>query len=521
MKKIIFLGILTLFTFTACSDYLDVNDEQSNNPLASALTPDLMLAGALNSYTAHQVGALATYGNRMSYVWGLNSGFTSSDPAFTYVFASDSYVAPFEDTYLNADYFQDMLDLQSKLPNYEYHYGISKIFRVISFDYLTALYGDVPYFEALSSKFNAPKFDDDKKIIPELFKELDQARALLNTTNADVIPLGTEDIVFGGDTAEWIKFLNTVELKLILRLSKTTDPALVTLRNIRSASLDAIKNFITADVTVNPGYNNTALGQRSPLYRFYGLNESLSDFQSANRANAAGDYIAQVLNGTLTNSTLTANVVDPRRSRMFTIVGGVVAGNTQGIFPLAAISRFSNFYFGRIGTDIDNNGMSRDAFLMLAAESHFLQAEAFERGLLTGGSAATSFTDGINASFNFYSTPFGDVTAANLPPLNSATYLTAIAGKNGLDYSGSTSKINAIITQKYLALAQWSGIELYLDHMRTGFPVLPLPVGITETSRPNRLIYPSSEYSSNSANVPNVTSAEIFTVNSKTPYYLQ
>jgi Starch-binding associating with outer membrane len=527
MKKILFLGILSLFTFSGCSDYLDVNDEQSNNPYSDSLTPNAMLAGALNNYTNHQVGALATYGNRMAYVWGLNSGFTSSDPAFTYVFASNSYVAPFENSYLNADNFQDIIDLKTKLPNYEYHYGVAKIFKVMCFDYITALYGDAPYFQALDEKIAAPKYDDDKKIIPELFKELDEARAFLTTSNPDVISLGSEDIVFAGDVAEWEKFLNTVELKLLLRLTKTTDANLVALRTSRAALLDANKNFISSDVTVNPGYNGSALGQRSPLFRLYGRNELFTDFTSANLANAAGDYIAKVLNGTQTNSTLTANIVDPRRPRIFTLVGGQVVGNTQGIFPLTAISRFAGFYIGRSGAGgvgpnpADVNGMERDAFLMLAAESHFLQAEAFERGLLTGGSAATSFNDGVTASFNFYSKPFGSLTAVSLPPLVPATYLTAIAGKNGLDYGGSTDKINAIITQKYIALAQWNGIELYLDNMRTGYPVLPLPVGISETTRPNRLIYPNSEYSNNSSNVPNVTAAEIFTVNSKTPYYLQ
>lgn len=525
MKKIFYFTVFALFALTSCSDYLDVNEDQANNPYASALTPNTMLAGALNNYTNHQVGALATYGNRMSYVWGLNSGFTSSDPAFTYVFASNSYVAPFENSFLNADNFQDILDLQSTLPNYEYHYGISKIFRVMCFDYLTTLYGDVPYFQALNKNIEAPKYDDDKLIIPELFKELDQARVLLNTANPDVKALDSEDIVFGGDVSEWKKFLNTIELKLLLRLSKTTDPALVALRTARSTILNANQSFISADVTVNPGYNGSALGTRSPLYRLYGRNELFTDWQSANRANAAGDYIATMLNGTLANATITTTgVVDPRRARMFTLVGGAVSGNTQGIFPLAAISRFASFYFGRSGATTaaaDQNGMNRDAFLMLAAESHFLQAEAYERGLLSGGSAATSFNDGVNASFAFYSTPFGSLDSAALPPLNPATYLTVIAGKNGLDYASSSNKINAIITQKYLALAQWNGIELYLDHMRTGFPVLPLPLGISETTRPNRLIYPNSEYSNNSANVPAVSAAEIFTVNSKTPYYLQ
>lgn len=515
-----------MFSLSSCSDYLDVNDEQDNNPYSNSLTPNTMLAGALNNYTNHQIGPLATYGNRLSYVWGLNSGFTSTDPAYTYVFASDSYEAPFEGSYSSADNFQDILDLQGALPNYKYHYGIAKIFKVMCFDYLTALHGDVPYFQALNSNIAAPKYDDDKVIIPELFKELDQARVLLNST--DGIALDTEDIVFGGNIADWIKFLNTVELKLLLRLTKTTDASLITLRTSRAAILDANKSFINTDVTVNPGYNSSALGVRSPLYRLYGLNESLTGFTSANLANAAGSYIVSIVNGTVNNSTIDATgVVDPRRGRMFTSVGGAVTGNTQGIFPLTAISRFATFYTGRYGSGPDRvinrneNGMTRDAFLMLAAESHFLQAEAFERGLLTGGVAKTSFIDGVNASFSFYSKTFGDLSATDLPLLNPATYLGAIASKNGLDYDGSTDKINAIITQKYLALAQWHGIELYLDHMRTGFPVLPLPVGINQTTRPNRLIYPSSEYSNNTNNVPSVSNADLFTVNSKTPYYLQ
>ena len=465
----------------------------------------------------------------MTYVWGLNSGFTSTDPAWTYVFESSSYATNFENLYIFGDNFQDILDKKEAYPNYSYHYGIAKVFKVMCMDYVTALYGDAPYSEAFNSNILSPKYDDDKTIIPKLFAELDEARALLETDAEDAEALGSEDIVFGGSTANWIQFANTIELKLLLRLSKTTDPTLVALRTSRFAALDANQDFISSDVTVNPGYNSSALGQRSPLYRLYGLNEGLNAFTSANRANAAGDYIAKILNGTYSDANITADVVDPRRSRMFTLVGGKVEGNVQGVFPLTAISRFSSFYFGRLNGlnpdatpdgKLDENGMTRDAFLMLAAESYFLQAEAFQRGYLTGN-AEQAFTDGIVASFNFYSTPFGTLNSTSLSPLNSSAYLTATAGKNGLGWSGSSDKINAIMTQKYLALAQWHGIELYIDHLRTGFPVLPLPSGVLQTTRPNRLIYPTSEYSSNSANVPNVTNADLFTVNSKTPYYLQ
>ena len=520
MKKIIYSSFFTLLLFTSCSDYLDVNGKQTNSALVDALSPNQMLAGAINNFTNNQNVPLASYGNKMVYIWGLNSGFTTTDPAYNHIYSSDSYETLFENTYIFADNFQDILDKESLFPEYSYHYGVAKIFKVMSMDYMTALYGDVPYSEALNDAYTAPKYDDDKTIIPKLFKELDEARVFLS--NPDAIALGSEDIVFHGDTSKWIEFLNTIELKMLVRLSKTTDATLVALRTSRFAALNVNQNFISADVTVNPGYNLGTLGQRSPLYRAYGLNEALNAFTSARDANAAGDYIGKIVNGTFNDANITTGIVDPRRARMFTTVGGAVVGNVQGVFPLTAISRFSTFYTGRVGVFPQHNinGAGRDAFLLLSAESYFLQAEAIQRGYLTG-SAQQAFETGITASFKFYSKTFGALTSTDLPPLNAVTYITNTSAKNGLGWAGSANKINAIMTQKYLALANWNGLELYFDHLRTGFPVLPLPVGVTTSNRPNRLIYPSSEYSTNSNNVPSVTNTEIFSVNSKTPYYLQ
>lgn len=515
MKKIFLSSIIMLLLFSSCENYVDVNTTQTNRPDNAGIAPNKMLAAALNNYTNYQVITLANYGNKMAYVWGLNSGFTTTDPAYTYKYDSSSYETNFENNYLFADNFQDILDKKDLYPDYSYHYGIAKVFKVMCMDYATALYGDVPYTEAFNTKIVAPKYDDDKTIIPKLFAELTEAKAYFNSPSADVIDLGAEDIVFHGDTGKWLQFINTIELKLLLRLSKTTDATLVALRTSRFALLNANQDFIDADVTVNPGYNTSALGQRSPLYRVYGLNEGLNAFTSANRANAAGDFAAKLVNGTINDANITTGLVDPRRARMFSLVGGVAVGNVQGVFPLTAISRFASFYTGRLGSD--QNGMERDAYLMLAAESYFLQAEAKQRGYLTGN-AQTAFNDGITASFTFNSRGFGTAVVTTLNPV---TYIAAIDAKNGLGWTGSANKLSAIMTQKYLALAQWHGIEIYIDHLRTGFPVLPLPSGVNETTRPNRLIYPSSEYSSNSANVPSVTNAELFTVNAKTPYYLQ
>lgn len=507
-----------LLVFASCENYLDVNGKQSNSPEFNALKPNQMLAGAINNFVYYQDITLAGYGTKLAYSWGLNSGYTTTDAAYNYIYSSNNYSTCFENGYLYGDNFQDILDKKADHPEYSYHYGVAKVFKVMCMDYITALYGDAPYTEAFNSAITAPKYDDDKTIIPKLFKELDEAKAYFADANA--VTLGSEDIVFKGDINLWKKFVNTIELKLLMRLSKTTDATLVALRTTRFAAMNLNQNFITEDVAVNPGYNNSTVNSRSPIYRVYSRNDSFSGNTSAYNAAAAGDYAARLVNGEINDANITTGIVDPRRSRMYSLVGGKVVGNVQGIFPLTAISRFSTFYNGRTGSSVaaaDLNGGTRDAYLLLAAESQFLQAEAFQRGYMTG-SAKGAFDAGVTASFKFYSRGFGTVT---FTALDAAAYLTAIDAKNGLGWTGSTNKLSAIMTQKYLAINLWNGIEMYFDHMRTGFPVLPLPFGVVETKRPNRLIYPTSEYSSNSANTPDVTNADLFTVNAKTPYYLQ
>ena len=82
MKKV-FL-ILTSVALFSCDNFMEVNEDQSNNPYADVLAPNNMLAGAMNNYTSQQVISFNNFGNEMSYVWALNNGFTSSAEYITY-----------------------------------------------------------------------------------------------------------------------------------------------------------------------------------------------------------------------------------------------------------------------------------------------------------------------------------------------------------------------------------------------------------------------------------------------------
>ena len=77
MKKIVLLTFLASTLFS-CSDYLDSPTEDfTNNPYAASLSPAQKLAGAQLNLLNNEIFSYNTFGNRMTYVWGLNSGFTS------------------------------------------------------------------------------------------------------------------------------------------------------------------------------------------------------------------------------------------------------------------------------------------------------------------------------------------------------------------------------------------------------------------------------------------------------------
>jgi hypothetical protein len=157
-----------------------------------------------------------------------------------------------------------------------------------------------------------------------------------------------------------------------------------------------------------------------------------------------------------------------------------ITGNTQGGVGLPS----------EIGPGLLSSP-SQDAMVMTAAEALLLQAEAVQRGFLSNGASAKSlFEDAIRSSFNLIGAADAD------------TYILNSNSVDKIGWDGSSNKIEAIITQKWIALGGINGAETWIEHSRTGFPAdMPLSEITTRTSRPNRLLYPNSEYIGNTANV--------------------
>ncbi|HSQ48021.1 MAG TPA: SusD/RagB family nutrient-binding outer membrane lipoprotein, partial [Lutibacter sp.] len=122
------------------------------------------------------------------------------------------------------------------------------------------------------------------------------------------------------------------------------------------------------------------------------------------------------------------------------------------------------------------------------AEQEFIIAEAINRGW-TAGNAETHYINGIKGSMEFYGVAQAKIDAFLL--------------NANIVYKGNNSNgLNQILTQKYIAFFNNSGLEAYFNYRRTGVPTFDIgPANNNGSKIPKRWKYPQSEFENNAANV--------------------
>ncbi|NQY28746.1 MAG: SusD/RagB family nutrient-binding outer membrane lipoprotein [Flavobacteriaceae bacterium] len=490
--KLIFLFIMAITV--SCSDYLDINDDP-NNPSAADVSPDLMLAGALTSSYSTQARRMNILGNVMMNNWGANvNSFTGGfSEEFTLAIDNNFYSDIFDNLYLTTANFQSIID--DARPGYSNHKAIAKIMKVHYFQYLVDLYGDIPYTEAhLGIENLTPAYDDDAVIYKDFIVQLDAAIEMINNAPADTFAVGGEDVVNGGIMSSWVIYANTLKLRILLRQSTKAydnggDAELATYLDAEFLKIDG-ENFLSSNMAINPGYSNGEAAQQNPFYRLmFATDESTSNSYNFYRGSKyAVDYLSGMEPG---------SVSDPRRDFIYeeTDNNGWV-GHEQGADGDNSPSELSAIGSGLVIKS------AQDGYIMTNAESQFLQAEARLRGKISGA-AYDAWFSGLQASFSFYG--MNDVIATGYDPSTSSSLFLGFAGNT------FEQDLEVIMRHKWIALNGINAIESYIEFTRTGYPSgIPLALTAQSATRPMRLMYPSSERISNSANVPPQSSADAF-----------
>jgi hypothetical protein len=358
--------------------------------------------------------------------------------------------------------------------------------KAYHFQILVDLYGDVPYSEALQRGVNpTPKYDKAEDIYSDLMIQLDNAIKMIE--QAEVDPLaefpGNDDAMFGGDMTSWKQFANTLKVRILNRAADAKGSAYVTAELAKIATEGS--GYITANVGVNPGYV-AEVGKQNPIWDFLGWTVT-ETVQLNNDATCATQWILNYL--TSTN--------DPRLDRLYELPETGHLGVDQGTNPTS--TAYGAKFVSNIGPGI-LKAATQDAIIFTLAESYFNQAEL----ALNGGDAESLYNAGVEASF----------VTLGLTTANAATYLSQEF--SNINYAVSTNKLQAIITQKWIAMNGITAEQSWFDYNRTGFPAnLPTSIMAT-TDRPVRLFYPASETTGNTANVPtqlNAFTAKIFWAN--------
>jgi hypothetical protein len=193
--------------------------------------------------------------------------------------------------------------------------------------------------------------------------------ALITSAPADADEVGNYDIIYHGDMGLWLKFANTLKLRLLIHQADMTGRASYISSNIAStASYGYIG--VGEGAMSNPGYLKSA-GKMNPFYEtFYKQDGSVQ--------NGMGYYVA---NQDACDFLTASN--DPRKLRFFEASSGTnVQGNYFGAILLNLPSVTSKIGPGMIGT------FDQASPILSDFESLFIQSEAAQRGLISGSAKA-------------------------------------------------------------------------------------------------------------------------------------
>lgn len=96
-------------------------------------------------------------------------------------------------------------------------YAVAQIIKAHAVQRTVDMYGPIPYSKAGEST-GAP-YDDDDAIYYSVLEELDAAIATLKPYAViGATPLRSFDVIYGGNYTQWIKFANSLKLRMAMRM---------------------------------------------------------------------------------------------------------------------------------------------------------------------------------------------------------------------------------------------------------------------------------------------------------------
>jgi hypothetical protein len=252
----------------------DINSPNPNLP--SSVSPKFVLSAALQNTALLMQGGDEDFANLYMGYWAVSGDYIPTSTTLTYNTSTTYYSDNWNTGYITLKNFKQVIDLAGTKPENQYFVAIAKIMMAFNYGRLIDMYNNLPYTDALNAGTqNFPKFDDASSVYPSLINQLDSAVLLINSAQqgATTTP-GTYDIMFSAksdkDMQNWVKFANTVKLKLLMNLTQASGGSSAITAGLSGLSQS---DFLGAgqDAVINPGYTNAVLAQQSPFWQDMGF----------------------------------------------------------------------------------------------------------------------------------------------------------------------------------------------------------------------------------------------------------
>jgi hypothetical protein len=517
MKKIIYLCVLLIIGATSCTkkfDDLNTNPSRLTNPDPEPVMTQVFKMTADRSATENY-----------NTFWEF--GHLIEPTGQRYNAADDALWADFYMTGIgNLRQLKKIYDGNLKYTN---RIAIANIWDCYLYAYLVGTYGPIPYSKAGITDPHI-SYDDENAIYTSLLDRLKQASETISgNLNGDKL---TTDVIYGGDLTKWLKFANSLRLKIALNCQ----------RNIPGAAIPAIQevmsneaNLLQSDADAPKLTYGTAEGSQSAYFNKYVRNAPqsgnfpiMSDyvftyFRSYKDPRMAA-YFNKAALGYPVRDTLTSAADNLHHIVTYPVPycgapksGAVLSGwgvtsNVMGSGKLTdSYSTLPGVNQKAVTSTAGINLVAADRpfYFMTYAELCFMKAEAAQLGYAgnTGTSAENYYYAGINANFAFW----------GLSPAQAAAYEAQGGIKWGTSARGfnyAVSYINTNIPADNMTkiwLQQWvnyfvdGGFDAWCLFRRTQFVVLPPHtnpgtanlVSYLYGDLPDRFAYATTETASN------------------------
>jgi hypothetical protein len=456
MKKIINIIIVLALGLGACTKFSDGINRDPNLPDTFS-NPKLLTYAIqrLDTTTATPYGLLYTQ---------LLSEKVYTD-ASRYINISFEFANVYSNALMNLNLILKTTRFNADEGSANNQKAVARILRAYFFWYMTDRWGDIPYREALQGRSKVdPAYDSQKDIYTDLFKELTEAGAQLESNNP-----ATGDILYYGDTGKWKRFAGTLHALMALRLFKV-DPAwgsreftAALQTGIFSSNSDnAIFRHLGETAYQNYWYYVYTVQGR----RWYCVSKPLVDFMLPLKdprlkvyaaANGSGNYVG--------------------------LPYGLEGKDAQNI-PASSVS-FQ-------GTAIRKQDAT--SYIVTYAQALLAKAEAEKLGWIPGGdgAAAADYTAAITASIQQWT--------------GSSDGIDAYLANPQVIYD-PTNALKQIGYQRWVHLYM-NGYEAWAEWRRTGYPLLTPAPNNGNVQIPRRQGYPLSEHNVNTKNVEAAIAAQ-------------